>query len=374
MAANKKTLPALTSLRFFAALGIVLYHANGYFGLPKHSPLVFWGTQPVSFFFVLSGFILFYSYPELNTGAATWRFYVSRWTRIWPTHFLTLIFAILFTPISGSNFIPSEVSLSSIGTFLINISLLQAWIPLAKIYASFNQVSWSISAEFFFYLLFPIALYKWDSRWKWWLFGSGALVIAAIILVQLLQVPGFMPDYDRLTTSGIFHISPFVRFFEFALGMSVGLFFSRKSKAFFEGTFAEVGAILLLLANMFICRLIVGAMAGRGWEGLSAWIAHCGSCFTACFVVYIFACGSGKISKALTWRPLFILGESSFSLYLLHNFYFATFRRGSHPLLALPLPAQFPVFLAGIFFLSYLCWRFWELPMRKWLMGRILKN
>ena len=63
---RRSALPALTSLRFFAAFGIVLFHSRGYFGIPKDAEWVFWGEQPVSFFFVLSGFILYYSYQSLN--------------------------------------------------------------------------------------------------------------------------------------------------------------------------------------------------------------------------------------------------------------------------------------------------------------------
>ena len=90
---RRPALPALTSLRFFAAFGIVLFHSRGYFGIPKDAEWVFWGKQPVSFFFILSGFILYYSYQSLDGIEGATRFYRARIARIWPLHALTMILA-----------------------------------------------------------------------------------------------------------------------------------------------------------------------------------------------------------------------------------------------------------------------------------------
>jgi len=57
-------LDQLTALRFFAALMIVVHHLVGVFGIKDIG--VNWG-QGVSFFFVLSGFILTYVYPSLES-------------------------------------------------------------------------------------------------------------------------------------------------------------------------------------------------------------------------------------------------------------------------------------------------------------------
>ena len=81
-----KKLDALTSLRFFAAMAIVIEHTKDAFHVTAwiHSPIPY--DYGVSFFFVLSGFILTYNYREIGDFAACRRFYVARFARIWPLH------------------------------------------------------------------------------------------------------------------------------------------------------------------------------------------------------------------------------------------------------------------------------------------------
>ena len=71
---NTAKLEQMTSLRFFAALMIVFHHADGLFGI-GHAPLNL--GQGVSFFFVLSGFILTFVYPSLDSGREVRRFWLA---------------------------------------------------------------------------------------------------------------------------------------------------------------------------------------------------------------------------------------------------------------------------------------------------------
>ena len=93
---SDKQLPALTSLRFFAALAIVVHHARGL--LVAESAIAgFPLDHGVSVFFVLSGFILTYVYRELPNVASVGRFWLARFARIWPVHVFTLaLFIALF--------------------------------------------------------------------------------------------------------------------------------------------------------------------------------------------------------------------------------------------------------------------------------------
>src|SRR5437899_7468876 len=119
-------LNALTSLRFIAAAMIVFYHSDPTFG--KYDPFKsFDKDQAVSFFFVLSGFILSYVYPILNSFGDIRRFVVARFARIWPAHIFAFVLVLVL--------IPSHAWLSSTGSTshaickaLANIFLLPAWI------------------------------------------------------------------------------------------------------------------------------------------------------------------------------------------------------------------------------------------------------
>src|ERR1044071_2610434 len=141
-----RKLNCLTSLRFFAAAVIVVHHLRGAFGVPQnvweHIPL----DNGVSFFFVLSGFILTYVYSS-EQPLPIRRFLVARFARVWPAHVFALLLLLLLTP----EILRHSFSLSK---FLANISMIHSWIPIRAYNDSFVGPSWSISTEFGFYLCF----------------------------------------------------------------------------------------------------------------------------------------------------------------------------------------------------------------------------
>ena len=147
-----KKLNALTSLRFVAAALIVIHHSRGLFGFGEYLLFPFQLDQGVSFFFVLSGFILAYAYPNLNGFKNISRFLLSRFARIWPAHVVAFLLLCLLFPS------PFEwYSLRGYNPFLlagVNLFMVHGWIPIETYFFSFNNVSWSISTEFFFIYVF----------------------------------------------------------------------------------------------------------------------------------------------------------------------------------------------------------------------------
>ncbi|MDZ4048042.1 MAG: acyltransferase, partial [Pseudoxanthomonas sp.] len=142
--ARGNKLDQLTSLRFFAALLIVVHHAESMMGIGGMG--VNWG-QGVSFFFVLSGFILTYVYPRLATLDDTQRFLRARVARIWPAHVASFALGFALMPYAWDTW-----------TAIANLLLVHAWIPQSAYYFSYNGVSWSVSTEAFFYLAFPLLI------------------------------------------------------------------------------------------------------------------------------------------------------------------------------------------------------------------------
>src|SRR5262245_8865784 len=195
-------LDALTGLRFIAAAMIVAHHVRGLnIPVPDYSL-----DHGVSFFFILSGFILAYVYPALPTWAETANFLVARVARLWPAHVVALLFAIVAfrMPIDR--------------TFLANLFLVQGWIPSWPWYFGYNAPSWSISTELFFYLCFPFLILDWRRSW-WWKWTLTALLVAAAILAGIrLGLPSVSSD-DRVTLHGLLYINPIGRLFEFVTGM-----------------------------------------------------------------------------------------------------------------------------------------------------------
>ncbi len=174
----KAQLPTLTSLRFFAASLIVAYHSGAILGTFDISRGIA-ASQGVSFFFVLSGFILAHAYPQLPDRAVILRFYLARFARIWPTHAVTLlVWVIAIYGFSQATILWHHGGLRLVAT----LALVQSWVPIEVWDTSFNGVSWSISTEAFFYLSFPILIRRFERRWPIiFLVEAGAVGVALFV-------------------------------------------------------------------------------------------------------------------------------------------------------------------------------------------------
>lgn len=147
--------PSLTILRFFAAIFVALFHTINFHHSWPHligvRNLAANGWLCVDFFFILSGFVLMWSYiPNGNKFV----FISKRIIRIYPLHIITLSLSIialfvLGNPLAGYN--------GGVESAFLNFFLLQGWFPnILSIRASWNAVSWTLSSELFFYVTAPI--------------------------------------------------------------------------------------------------------------------------------------------------------------------------------------------------------------------------
>ena len=92
-AAPKPQISSLTSLRFFAALGIFFLHANNHSLFNTETISYIDLSKCVSFFFALSGFVLFYSYSDKNMPIV--KFYLLRFMRVWPITLISILAILL---------------------------------------------------------------------------------------------------------------------------------------------------------------------------------------------------------------------------------------------------------------------------------------
>ena len=105
------------------------------------------GDLGVSFFFVLSGFVLTWS---ARPGQPLLRFWRNRIARIYPAHLVALVFAI------GCLAVSDRFAKVTTETLVTGGLLVQAWYPQDIVYLGINAVTWSLSCEMSFYLCFPL--------------------------------------------------------------------------------------------------------------------------------------------------------------------------------------------------------------------------
>lgn len=320
---NSPRLDPLTSLRFFAAAMIVAYHGGGR-GIGPTWPLDFALGQGVSFFFVLSGFVLSYNYPVLTDKAAIMRFYLARLARIWPLHIATAAVYIIFIGNISYYSLPE----SSRGLISISyLTLTQAWVPISAFVTSYNTVSWSISTEFFFYLCFPALIYHWNSTWRTKLLSTFVMAVIMWILATKFAIASNGTEDGR---GNLGYINPLARIFEFTLGISIQYIYKKRqlkhSQSLNKLQYTAIESLILFISIFSLWS----SHSLSTQAGLSNIITKTGSMLLATsgygtlvfsLVIYVFAIGRGYWSTVLKLRPLVFLGEISFALYLIHTLF-----------------------------------------------------
>lgn len=325
--APKNDIKALTALRFFGVFWVVIDHAQGAFGcLAKYCETVAL-CQAVTFFFVLSGFVLTFRYLELAEPRKILAFYVGRLARLWPIHVLGAVLLILLMP---KIFKPSGDLLP---IFLTNMALAQSAVPVMKYFYSYNAPSWSSSTLLFLYTAFPALLFLIRRSWLLLLSVTTCGVIGSIALASYLNVPEATPD--KVSTLGLLYVSPISRLFDFSLGMCAALVYRKylryKNLGLLAGTLLELGAVGVLYyiaANSFKWRWVCIDWAGP--HG-SYWLQNCGFALIGCLVlVTVFSLEAGLLSRVFRSKVFWFLGEISFCIYVLHTVFLVYGREVLH--------------------------------------------
>ncbi len=299
---RRPDIPVLTTLRFPAAFAIVLFHFLVYTPCPQWIWEGF--GSGVAFFYVLSGFILYYNYADLADRGFFW---LARFARIWPVHLfcLALTFGLIpFRSLDGHASWPT--------TLPANILLLHAWLPFQGSVLSFNGVSWSLSVEAFFYLCFPWLLSAMKSRGPAPLLAGSFVLALVVVLFSVI----FLPRQAAF----VWPFNPATRLFEFVLGMATCRWWMRERAgtpsgaawtgyelASFAAAVGSVVAVPVLLHALGIASVVAS------WLGSEFPVAA----FAA--MIWIFAHQAGAISRALSHRACEWFGEVSFALYMCHQ-------------------------------------------------------
>ncbi|MFF1544290.1 acyltransferase family protein [Streptomyces sp. NPDC058291] len=213
-ASGRDRLPSLTGLRFWAALLVVLYHLSRQVGtVPGVSDAVWYGRSGVTFFFVLSGAVLAWTYD--GSGVAVRVFLWRRFARIWPMLAVSVAASVAVWRL----LMDQAVSLKAVAATLL---LVHAWFPQPVIFKGGNPAAWSLSDEGWFYLIFPVLLALLAGRrgraWAWTAAGAGCG--AVLLWVGLSGLP-------PATRAWALDYLPLTRSLQFVLGVVTGLALKR---------------------------------------------------------------------------------------------------------------------------------------------------
>lgn len=344
---EKRQFIILDALRFLAACLIVVFHYEIFAlkntaGLGRH----FGGFDAaVDFFFILSGFVIAYSSADqVSTLRSYAGFLRRRLARIYPLHLLTLLAALAMAKAAGL----AGVQLGDAGRYAIeklpaNLFLVQAWGGHDRL--TFNIVSWSISVEWFLYLVFPLLLAAALRLGPYLTVGAVILMLIALRVVESHW--GLIAWNDRTYNFGIVRGIP-----TFVLGIAIWDIWRRHSYA---RNIPAYAVFLLFAASVVGMYLRVPHEVLIAAFGL---IVLCGS----------FTSPENKNSPAIQIAKR--IGNASYSLYMLHHiigivvFSVIGQRAGLSPVTSTVLASCLS--LAA----SFLSYAFFEDPMRRLLSGR----
>ena len=332
---------ALTGLRFIAAFTIALGHS--------FAPWNIVTLIGMPLFFTLSGFIIHYIYSDTfasGWSAAVGKFAAARFSRIYPLYFILLAVAFVATPMgktlwqAGNIWVITSYIFPCFTWFPFS---LEGKLPIEWYYG----ISWSVSTEVFFYILYAIVIFKLSA-----IRTTKTCLIALVmfcILVYLFfyivflsrdlwealavqYVPSLAPRSSGFGNSfyrWLLYTSPYARAFEFIGGcLTCQLYLlMRKSTLSYNRFVIEIFAWLpgLLIAGTLI---IYSPIAQH-----HPWLAVGNHSFQAFFIslhmnfllapfcyllIFALACGQSTMSRILGWPGVVLLGEISYSTYLGH--------------------------------------------------------
>lgn len=292
-------LPALTSVRFFLALGVVIFHyqLQWPWDSTNDTGLLDRLRLGVDAFFILSGFVLTHAYREaLETRRFNYgRFLVARFARVYPAHIAILGFVGIMVAgalLVGATF--DRTLYNPLG-LLTTLLLVHAWFP-ELIKAEWNGPSWSLSAEWFAYLGFPAFAWlglKLRNRPGVLLVIAGAVFLALDLLYQ--AVFGKVVVHAE-ANMGVLRIVP-----EFLYGVALYRLGQRIDLRWPYVVAAAWASALVLLTLMHLRaddRLVV-VMAGP-------------------LILALALLSKADAAGPLASRPILLGGEASYALYLVH--------------------------------------------------------
>ncbi|RTZ65073.1 MAG: hypothetical protein DSZ29_04750 [Aquificaceae bacterium] len=345
-------LDQITFTRFIAALSVVFFH-YGMDVFPANTYLheaVTAGPIAVNYFYILSGFIMAIAYykPQQQASFNKWKYWLARFARIYPIYLiaLLLIVAAKYKTLTDDPF-----------SLPLHLGMLQAWIPGYPI--TLNTPGWSLSVEAFFYLCFPfllLSIYKHGTR-RLIIFTVILWLATQVLLLSLLNSNEYAPKsllHDFIYYNPLMHLNAFIA------GFLTGVFF--KNNKF---TVSKYNSVWLVCSVALITVLLIFRPSLENIIGIK--LAFTNGLIAPAFLLFLvfLAQEKGVISTIFSKRWLVLLGEASFSLYILQKPLHGIYDKLIANKIPLSNEIHFYIFLVFLIIASILSYKYFETPMRK---------
>ena len=334
----------LTSLRFFAATTVVLFHFGATIPLLRNINVP--GTLMVTFFFVLSGFVMgatYFDRSNFNTAEYWW----ARAVRIVPIYWVALA-ATAFELYVENHYIDKTA-------LIVNATLLQAWISPFPLTA--NYTGWSLSVEMLFYVLFPFVFAGVKRRE---IRPKSLVLIALVVYLTCQSLRAALAfvllrfGFDTKINSfghDLLNYWPPLHLSSFLLGIAGGHWSARGGRLIAPNR-VLVGS-LLAVGCMFQCDL-ASTLPLKAGESLGA--------YAPLFLLIQLGILQSRAGRFLTFAPLLVLGEASYGIYILQVPIHSAYR---HLIAANRMDAttDFIVFFGLLCGLSIISYKAFEQPL-----------
>jgi len=336
----EKQLKALTATRGFAALLVVIFHFGTDIKPFSYFEQFFTGGNiAVSYFYVLSGFVMYWTYRDRNISFGD--YIKRRIARIVPVYWFAILLCMLAVVYFDLRYHNPPIDAEVIKSLLLNLFFIQGYFP--KYNLSINPPGWSLSVEMFFYILFPVLLTVARRNMRFFI-AAGVIFFLLSQMVHMLMIKHLSladPEaHNLIFYHPLFHLN------EFILGMMGGYYF----------TICEVKKVRLssLVAFVVIVLLI---------NFLPRTISTHNGLLAPFFLVFIIAIALNE-PYVLTVKPLLFFGEISYGIYILQFpvHYYITLWNGWY--WKLSATKEFYLMLTTLFILATVSFYLIEKPLR----------
>jgi len=379
---NSRKIPVLDIFRFVGAIIVVLVHYELIFG----QFIVFGalGTTALSWFFMVSGFVLSYVYPDLSGWRDTKTFYLLRIVRIYPAYLLAIIISSTFVwvsysyvgeafferahrPIQLTYDLPADKDTSFFLVALLrHLFLTQSISSIETLKLLFDGPLWSLVLEAYFYLCFPLFLILLRN------INTYTKIISLFVagyLMQFVLIEYFLPDaeyYDLATLNVPVYTNPIIRFVEFVFGMLLYKIFVLASAQQGEAKLSVsplVVAIFVYVGSIYIGERYVPYQYSAFFFEIPA----------VAFLVYSMLHLHWYPSAAVI-KLCELFGGLSYVIYCLHWPYMEMIQYFNLLPESWPYQLHLLVLTSGLIAIAYVIYRFLEFPVRRKLHRMLIKR